>query len=177
MTGFTGSQFLGILFILSSCLNRLSQLNRRTLDEIVNTLPEAAATSIQLAFDRKAYPSIYKDPMSIDRQLKAAYKLKDLTEQQREQLDGLAATHDPEYLRLSKEMVGHVGGAPNMMSFEASDWQEYQKNQEQQQKLRFDRDELCSRAINRLKTILTPEQFKRIGSLPQPRGDRAIIYR
>ena len=162
---------------LDNARRNLAQLNRRTIGELVNTLGEPAGASIQLAYDRKAYPSIYKDPVSIERQLKAAYKLKDLTEQQRKQLDLLATTYDPEYLRLSAAMVAHVASdTPNMMNFKASDWQEYRKKQEQLQLIRFDRDELCYRAVNKLKVILGPEQIKRIGNLPAPR-DLGTIYR
>jgi len=160
---------------LDHARRNVAQLNRRTIGELVSTLGEPAGASIQLAYDRKAYPSIYKDPVSIERQLKAAYKLKDLTEQQRQQLDLLASTYDPEYLRLSAAMVEHVpSDAPNMTNFEATDWQEYQKRQEKLQLIRFDRDELCYRAINKLKVILGAEQIKRIGGLPAPPKDRTI---
>ena len=94
---------------------------------------------------------------------------------QRTQLDDVASTYDPEYLRLSAAMVEHVASdTTNMMTFEASDWQEYQKRQEQLQLIRFDRDELCYRAVNKLKVILGPEQIKRIGGLPAPPKDRTI---
>ena len=157
---------------------KVAELNRRTLEELVNTLPDAAGTSIRTAYERKAYPSIFKDPVSIERHLRAAFRLKDLTEQQREQLDLLAATYDPEYQRLSKAMVAQVGGHPmNPLNFEPGDWQEYQQKQEQMKRLRFDRDELCYRAINKLKASLSPEQIKRIGGLPAPRtpGQGSVI--
>ncbi|MCH7798856.1 MAG: hypothetical protein IID28_10495 [Planctomycetes bacterium] len=151
----------------------VAQLNRRTIEELVDTLSDAAGTSIRLAYERKAYPSIYKDPVSIERPLRAAFKLKDLTGQQREQLDELAASYEPEYQRLSAAMVKHVGrNQVNPMNFEVGDWQDYQKKQEQLQRLRFDRDELCYRAISRLKVILDPGQIKRIGGLPAPRTPR-----
>ena len=155
---------------------RVATLNRQMIDELIAALPEEAGRSIRRAYDRKAFPSIYNDPVSVDRHLTEALKLEELTEKQREQLDGLAAAYRPEYERLCQAMVANVDrDGMNPMNFEPVDWQDYQQREEQRQKLRFDRDELSYRAINRLKAVLSPEQIERIGGLPEPKEGETSI--
>jgi hypothetical protein len=154
----------------------VAKLNRQTMKALIDTLPEAAGGSIRRAYDRKAFPSVYNDPVSVDRQLTGALKLDDLTDEQREHLDGLAAAYRPEYERLCQAMVENVDrDQMNPMNFDPARMQEYQKREEQLQKLRFDRNELCYRAINRLKAVLSPEQIERIGGLPEAKEDEALI--
>ncbi len=157
------------------------------IDSILATYEQAATDLFRKRFDAKlAFQRCHAGVVCPGAGIRSgrgdgvcqAVQGKDLTEQQRDRLDLLATTHDPEYLRLSKAMVAHVGkDTTNMMNFEAGDWQEYQKRQEQMQLIRFDRDELCYRAITKLKVILSAEQIKRIGSLPAPQKDLGTIYR
>ncbi len=154
---------------------RVTELNRRTRDEVVTALTPEAGASIRRAYDRAAFPSIYKDRMAADRPLAKALKLDDLTEEQRQRLDGLEAAYRPEYERLSQAMIAQAGGpAMNPMSCDPAAWQEHEQREEQLRTLRFDRDELCHRAIYGLKAVLTAEQLERIGPLPEPKEKDSI---
>jgi hypothetical protein len=161
---------------LGEAARNVAKLNRQTVEALIEALPEAAGSSVRRTYNHKAFPSIYNDPVSVDRHLTRALTLDDLTDEQREYLDSLTEAYRPEYERLCQAMVARADREQtNPMSFDSADWQEYQKREEQLQRIRFDRDELSYRAINRLKAVLSPEQIERIGGLPKVKEDEPII--
>jgi hypothetical protein len=151
---------------------KVAELNTRIVEEIAAALDGAGGREIRHAFRLAAFPMVYGDQASVEMHLTRAQELGDLQPEQRRQLDELAATYRPAYERLSTEMVDIVGqGGMNTIGFDTDDWQEYQKRQEQVQKLLFDRNELNYRAISRLSAILHEDQVARIGGLPRPSDD------
>ncbi|MDY7109595.1 MAG: hypothetical protein SYC29_13255, partial [Planctomycetota bacterium] len=145
------------------------ELNRRARDEVLAELPGASAAKVRRAYDRAAFPSVYTDPGAVHRQLTAAMALEDLTVDQRRRLEDLAASYRPEYERLSRALCKHLRPTPvNLMGFDAEDFRAWQEQQQQMARVRYDRGELNARALNRLKALLSDDQLRRLGPLPQP---------
>jgi len=147
----------------------LAQLNRATLEKLLDALSAPSARSVRLAYLRAAHPRVYDDPICVDEQLNAAMDLDDLTGEQRSRLTELAATYRPEYERLSQEMV-EVSRSVHIdpLSSETKDWEAWQEKQHRMQQLNFERNEINFRAINRLKAMLREDQLQRLGGLPEP---------
>jgi len=154
----------------------LVDLNRAALDKIVDALPAEGGVSVRGTYNRTAFPRVYEDVTSVEKQLTAARQLDNLRPDQRRELDELAASYRPGYAGLSTKMVAVLGqGGMNPAAFEASDWAEYQKRNEQLQRLSYDRSELNFRAINRLKSVLDEDQLALIGGLPRASEEDAPI--
>jgi hypothetical protein len=148
----------------------IAKLNRETIDDLAAALPAATAMSLRSTFNRKAYPDIYNDPGNSESAIQSAARLSDLTDTQRSLINDLAADYHPTYLSFCDQMVLASEGANAFFgaSFSADDWKQWQERQELLAKLTFDRNELCARTVQRLRTILTESQVERLGGLPDP---------
>jgi hypothetical protein len=154
---------------LEQASRAIIKLNRRTLAAVLDELTGESAASVRRAYDRAAFPSVYNDPGAVDRQLTAAMALEDLTVDQRRQLDELVASYRPEYERLSRSLCDQLGPVPvNVVGFDAEDFKAWQEQQQEMARLRYDRNELNAGAINRLKALLSDDQLRRLGPLPEP---------
>ncbi len=153
-------------------------LNRATLGRIDAILGSTEARTIRQKYSRRAFPTVYDDPASVDKHLKAARDIEDLTADQRQQLDELAAEYRPQYAELSVKMAELIGkmGRANVVGFDTEQFKQWQSKQQKLAKHRYDRNELNARAISRLKTVLTEEQIQRIGGLPEPQEDEGFSF-
>jgi hypothetical protein len=147
---------------------QIGVINRKTLERLQAKLPEMKSHQLQQEYRRQAFPAIYVDAMSVQKQLRSAATLGDLTATQRTRLDQLLASYVPDYERMCDEMVEASSGAQPYWwgGAESIDWAEYQEKQQKVERLRFDRDELNARAVSRLKDILSDEQIVKVGGLP-----------
>lgn len=155
------------------------ELNRRTLDQVLSGADAELGGSIRRAYDLAAFPSIYRDAAALDRRLTAALELDDLTTDQRERLVELGGPYRAEYEQLSRRMIEQLGTSTvNLVGLGPEAFNDWQQRQQQLVKIQFDRNELNSRAISRLRAILTEAQIHRIGGLPEPLGeDEFYFYR
>jgi hypothetical protein len=150
----------------------IGDLNRATLDKLIAVLSPGKAGSLRRAYDKKAYPSIYNDPASVDEHLNRALALGDLTPDQRKRLSEIAADYRPAYEALCQRLI-KLGGMPRWdLVDEDFDWQSEQERQQKVATVNFDRDEISARAAAQLAAILTEEQIRRIGGLPEPPEDK-----
>lgn len=155
---------------LREACDGISQLNRKTVDDLATALPSTAAQTLRSAFNRKAFPEIFNDPGNADSSLQSASRLGDVTEEQRRMINDFAAEFHPAYMSLCDQMVLASDGASAYFgaSFTQDDWKEWQERQELLSKLTFDRNELCARTVRKLRTIMTEPQIERLGGLPDP---------
>jgi hypothetical protein len=150
---------------------QIAKLNRQTLEKLLAALPADKSFALRNEFNRQAYPNIFNDGSSVERHLREALKLSDLADDQRRRVSDLAAEYQPAYTNLCDQMVNLTAGSepPDFMTgFDADAWKKYQELHEAISKLRFDRSELNQRAISQLKGILSEEQIRRLGGLPEP---------
>ncbi len=153
---------------LAAASRVVADLNKATIDRLVDALPPEEAYRLRDAFNLRAYPTIFTDPLAVDQPLRRADQLGDLTPEQRGKLQDLAAEYRPAYAALCDAMVDVVSGPGSVMvmSYQPEDWTAFQAQQDALSKLRFDRTELNGRMLSRLGQILSEEQIKKIGGLP-----------
>jgi hypothetical protein len=152
---------------LGEASRSLSTLNRSTIDSIAAMLSGEAGGSLRAEYNRRAFPNVYGDEGAMDVPLTRARALPDLTDEQARQLTDLAAQYHPAYAVLCEDMIKSSSGRSNMWAtIDEDNADEWQQREEALAKLRFDRSELNARAAGQLKAILTEDQLKRIGGLP-----------
>jgi hypothetical protein len=145
----------------------VADLNRATLERLVAALPGEAGANLRRDYNRRAYPDIYNDPRSAEARIDQALKLPSLDAEQRRQVEEIAKTFRTSYADLSEQMVAikHDADEANVATFEAADWQEFQKRQNRVGSIRFERSEVSAAALLRLKEVLTADQVAAIGGL------------
>ncbi len=150
----------------------IARLNQRTLERIGAELGSEALATIRLEYDRAAFPSVFTDPTAVHSQLARAVELTDLEPGERTLLVELSLSYRPRYEELSRAMIERIGpGAVNVVGLTPDDFREWQAHQQSVAKLRFDRNELNASVIERLRALLTADQIRRIGGLPEPEGE------
>jgi len=155
----------------------IAKLNRSTLDLALAELPVARAHEIRRAYELAAFPSIYEDAASVDRHLKVAIKLADLTGEQRAQIVDLDGNYRAEYEELSREMIAQLGiTSLNVAGLDPDEFKKWQVRLQELARIGFDRNELNGRAISRMAAILTGDQVRRIGGLPEPLGEDDFVF-
>jgi hypothetical protein len=153
-----------------------AKILRDTFDAMLVAVPEGSRDRMQLAFDRVAYPSVYRDSRSALPFIERAEAFGDLDAKQREQLTALKEKYSRDYLDACRRMT------PQGSSLEQAPkerFEAYMALENQRAKVRFERDERSVRAVSQLKRILTPEQVARIPALAGymdrlQDGDRAM---
>ena len=155
---------------LGKASDAVGSLNRKTMDSIIALLPSEASGTLRSEYNRRAYPGVYNDDGCVEKHLDRARALTDLSPEQAQQLADAAAAYYPAYSSICQEMVTTSAGSqrnPWMAGVADEEGaKEWQKREETLARLRFDRSELNARAASQIKSILTEEQLKRLGGLP-----------
>jgi hypothetical protein len=156
---------------LTQANGAITNLNRAALDALAALLPGDTAYALRADFNRAAFPNVYTDPMSVERQLNQAAKLPDLTDEQRRGITELAAEYRPAYTSVCEQMIQVSAWTEHgaLVPGDADASREFMNRQEKLGTLRYDRGELNHRAIARLKSILSEAQINQIGGLPEPK--------
>ena len=156
----------------------VAEVNQRFVVELADDLPHQQQAELIEAFQRAAYPQVFDDPANACDAVTAAFALPDLTSEQRSVLSDIAAGFWPAYRQLTSDMIDHIaahyGDVPanlNMGSADLTRQREAFANELEQ--LRFKRDEIHIRAIQGLRAVLSGDQIRRIGGLPDPGDERA----
>ena len=146
----------------------IEELNNRAVESLAAALNSDHSWKLRSEYDRRSYPNVFNDPVDVRAILEKSQGLESLTAPQRTQFEDLAAEFGPDYAGLCEQMVETSRQMKTVWSGsqDRSEWVAYQERRNLLSKLRFDRDELNSRAINRLAIVLTEEQEKLIGGLP-----------
>ena len=144
------------------------QINRETLERILKTLDGPTGQALRIAYNRKAFPSIYNNPESAERFLLAAAKLPYLSDPQRGSIQTISREYQDAYDALGGQIVllSEREDAPLGAYDDPAVLRDYRRRREELALLDFDRKELNAKARRRLRQILSPEQLVRIG-LPE----------
>jgi len=153
----------------------LIALNKSTLTKLSSTLPESNSLELRRAYYRKAFPEIFRDSRSAEPRLTDALNLSDLTDEQRTQIQQIAADFHGSYDQISEKMIdlesaaadtfsgGGAGGAGG--GGQNRDWQAIQDQMRSREKLDFDRNDLNDKTLARLRAALNEDQVQRLGGL------------
>ncbi|MCE9618941.1 MAG: hypothetical protein K8R92_03420 [Planctomycetes bacterium] len=154
--------------------SRMSELKQQRIDAVrsawttaVAPLGESQRESLQLVFDERAYPTIFKDSRSALPFIEMAVVLRDLTDDQRKQLQELQETSRKEHIDFCRKMLPKkaAGAPPTRTEDMGPYWQEQMAIANAREKVRFERDEHSQRAISALRRILNENQLAQINGM------------
>lgn len=148
----------------------IAALNRRTIDDALGRLEESDASALRLAWQKAAYPSVFRDARNAEPTLVEAIKLETSTPEQVQQISEILQKHRAEYDRLCQEMVrvtATAAGAPRPGEFNPDTMRAMAATQNELKRLRFDRTELNAASLRKLKALLTPEQIEQLPGLKE----------
>ncbi|MEE9131385.1 MAG: hypothetical protein V3T84_15310 [Phycisphaerales bacterium] len=145
------------------------QINRETLQRILQTLAGPSGQALQRAYNRKAFPSVYNNPESAERFITAAGRLADLSDQQRHAIQTISREYRDAYEPLGGQMaiLSERGGAALGVYDDPAVLRDYRRRRQELALLEFDRQELDAKALRRVRSILTPEQLARLNLTPK----------
>lgn len=144
-----------------------SELIQTIVDTVKSAMGPESTAAIDRAFQRQCYPSIFSDPRAAEPFIEKALQLKDLTPDQRAQIETLSKEYTPAWFDLCQKMSALTIDQNPMTSGDPNAWKEWQAKREQRDRLQFDRDELSIRAVRRLSMILTDEQRAQLRGLDE----------
>ena len=144
--------------------DEIATLNRSTLPRLIEALPPAAGESLRMEYNKRAFPGVYRDSRSADAHLTAAKALDDLSPPQRSAIDNIVAEYRPAYEQYCDQMVKLSAAQPDLSGPpDQRNWQAYQEQQRQLEKITFDRNELSDKALAKLRAALNDDQVARLG--------------
>lgn len=153
---------------LAEIQSQLAAINADTIDRVLASLPDETARRILRAYRRAAFPDVFRDAGSVEKYLDNALALDSISPDQRNSLIDLQAEYIPSYDELCMTMLNLSRRAPaSRFTGDSEGWRKYQEFNDRMQKLNFERRELNSRALLRLRQILTAEQMEAMGGLPE----------
>ena len=154
------------------------ELNRATLSTIADALPEDLAETLRDAYNRSAFPGLYDNPRAAGRYLVAALELTDLESAQRAGIERLHAEYAPEQRRIAERMREFYADSSQVTGADRQQWRARRQRRNRLEVLEFDRREVNSRALRRLRDILTDIQEARLrlpaGATPGGDDDRSF---
>ena len=154
------------------------ELNRATLASLTEALPEELAEELRLAFKREAFPTLYDDPRSAAHYLAQALELPDLADEQRARIEAILGEYRPAHDRVREQIAELYAAAEDASGRQdreqgergqrdrgqrdRSRWQRTLERRNKLEVLSFQRNELNSRTVRELRSVLTEEQQARI---------------
>ena len=143
---------------------RLTSVNEDHLDQILPQLPAQSAVPLRFAYYQQAYPDIYRDSREIENSIAAILRFPNLAEAQRDQIDAISRNFRSRFMEISdkgialqREQEREAGGTSfNMPS------RRMLERELQRERLEFDRDEVCARAMMHLRLALSEAQAQYI---------------
>ena len=139
---------------------RISNITEEHLEQVLSQLSPGAAHQLRFAYNREAFPDVYRDSIEIERSVASVLKLPDLSESQRTQIDQIAQNFRTRFMEISdqgitlrREQENEAGSA----SFNMPSRRMIERELERE-RLKFDRDEVCARAMMHLRLALSEAQ-------------------
>ncbi|HMN96224.1 MAG TPA: hypothetical protein PKC43_07915 [Phycisphaerales bacterium] len=126
--------------------------------------PEAAA-QFRRKYNREAFPNIFADRESASRYLDRALDLSDLDDVQRLALEKLRDEYTTAYEALSDRMIAAVGGVSMPSMGDPEGWRSWQEQRNRLDRIRFERDDLSTKTVRRLRQFLSEAQIQRVPGL------------
>jgi len=154
---------------------RIRDRNRELLDEMEGALSRELGWTLRVAYQQEAFPEVYEDDLGIDDAVTAVRNLNDLSMPQGEQIEDVVNEYRTEFSRLSERMVQLRRQRDFNFSAMQMPSQDVIQGEIELERLRFDRREAGSRAILKLRLILSTEQIARSNLRELPTLDHRIF--
>ena len=147
---------------LGDSMEAIAQLNRNTMQTLGSQLPDPAAQALQDAYNRRAYPDIFDEERSAEPVIQAALSLTDLTDDQRNRLIGIATSYRQRYRDITDQLIEL---RRNSDAGSERNWRNNMERRNQRRALEFERRELTSITMRKIRATLRDEQVERIPPL------------
>jgi len=139
--------------------------NHKVLDELQVLLPPDRFQALDRAYRHAAWPTIYGGPGSPLPLLERTLAMEDLDDAQRAAIEKIRADAEAAFDAVSERMA-EASSMPSTMDFSSPEaMQRWTEQQQTAQRLRFERNEVASRAIRRARAVLTEQQAARLPGL------------
>ncbi|HYE61189.1 MAG TPA: hypothetical protein VD997_04265 [Phycisphaerales bacterium] len=141
---------------------KVRDVNRKYAKQIEGALPEGEKERFQTAFKRASFPDVYLQTQS-DEAIEVALKLKDLTPEQREQVQALQASHVKALNPLNEKLAAAVEEAE--MNFNVGQMGRGGFGRDEDSpagKLRREKRDLDRTTMESLRKVLTAEQAEKL---------------
>jgi hypothetical protein len=135
-------------------------LNRETMASLTETLPPEAVTAITRAYNRRAYPEIYRDRGSAERFLSRALELPDVNQDQAGRIHQILAEFNPAYEAVCDRMVDLEANAAQVDPGDRSTWRSGMERRNKMEALEFERTEVSAKALRQLRDVLSEQQVE-----------------
>ncbi len=142
---------------------KLIETNRTARDQIMEVLDVSSAEQFRRAYNKAAFPQIYRKQDTLSHVLAQAMSLPDLTADQRARLGDIVAHYHNEYDSLCEQMVEAQSGGSLSGEEDGWDFSAMQQRAQQIESLKFQRNDLNDRIMAELRLLLTDEQIRRLG--------------
>ena len=139
---------------------RLTSINEDHLDRILTQLPTESAVPLRFAYYQQAYPQIFRDSREIERSIASILRLPNLDDAQRNQIDAIAQNFRSRFMEISDKGISlqrEQEGESSRSSFGMPS-RAMLERELQRERLEFDRDEVCARAMMHLRLALSETQ-------------------
>ena len=139
---------------------RLTSINEDHLDRILTELPTESAVPLRFAYYQQAYPEIYRDSRGIEKSIASILRLPNLADAQRNQIDAIAQNFRSRFMEISDKGIAlqrEQEGESSRSSFGMPS-RAMLERELQRERLEFDRDEICARAMMHLHLALSETQ-------------------
>jgi len=149
---------------------QIIEMNRQTLQQLTEALPEPFSRQVRDAYYRAGYPGVYDDGNSAQRPLDTALNLRDLSADQRSKLIDIASEYRGQYDALCVQMVEAQMNQPEPSDDDGpggGGWQRMRDLQNELERLRFQRRELNAKTIRRIRSVLNEQQVDRVPGLAE----------
>lgn len=141
--------------------SEVTDLNKRTLKQVTSVLPPEHARQLKDRYNKRAYPNIPTGRGSAGRRFDAAKKIKDLTEDQHQQIDTLEVSFLSDMDRLIVQMIDQSekmqADTPFMRFGRGERDDSRARDEDKLESLRERRTTIIERSIASLNTILGQE--------------------
>ncbi|MCA9295016.1 MAG: hypothetical protein KC983_00835 [Phycisphaerales bacterium] len=144
--------------VMKQAATTAADLNRAKLEQIKAKMDPYAASDLAYAYNMRAYPDLYADAKALNERFTEALGLTDLAPHQRQRVMEISGEFRERFDELTRKMVTmrrERSGETFAMEMPSRKFFEREITME---RTKFDREEVVSRARERLRLILTDEQ-------------------
>lgn len=140
----------------------LSEINEEHLDLIKTQLPANTAQQLQNSYYETIYPEMYRDSRNINKTINAALSMPNISTSQLSQLNGIANNFQNKYMKLVEQSIKLQRELDNDRSNFSMGLPSHEMlmHELESERLEYDREEACQRAMMQLQRTLGKTQQK-----------------
>lgn len=146
---------------------QLAQISQEHLEQIKSQLPISVAQQLQYSYYETVYPNMYRESKNVGRTIEAVLSMPNISATQQSQIDAIADNFHSKYMQLAEQEIS----LQRELDTDRSNFsmgipsREMVMRELSRERLEFDRDEACDRALMQLHLALGETQRKALQEL------------